>query len=213
VSTIIDLSHLPACEAAAHFIARLAFPEGGSRAAQYAAALGHLTERGILEVKGAPRPGITALLNETKIERLLKLARLRHDERMAAALMARPFLMQLETGTVTLPQKMKHLSLSAVASWAMGNLKPSRVALSDPPSTLRRIWKPSRPVLPAAVALERLAFDLEARGEQFHIMSLMVTPWMLEDVVARAEKLEPLLERLDFERGKPVELLRFRYMH
>jgi hypothetical protein len=213
VSQITSLDARAPSQAAAQLIAAFAYPEGGAHARRYAAALEHLAGRARDELDGAPPSPLASLLDEARIESLLSHAGKRHDRHMLAARMARPFLRKLETGIVRLPKSVPRLSLSAVASYIAEEAETSTIGVADPPSTLKRIWQPSRRVLPLAVALDRTAFGFEAHDRQLHIMALLGDPGLLEHVVALAAQLEPLLERLPCDKGKPVELLRFRYIH
>jgi hypothetical protein len=147
---------------------------------------------------------VYTLQTESDCNRGFRTLPLRLHERMVAARMAYPFLMEAQTGEVSkLPGGLKRLSINA-----MSELVLEDAGYSDPENVETRIWRPSRPVIHLASAVQNyLRFiEIEAAG----LYWLLTCRAVVENVIRNAEYCEALVGRSKRLHVDPDILVRIR---
>ena len=124
--------------------------------------------------------------------------------RMVAARMAYPFLMGAQKGEVPrLPAGVKRLSINA-----MSELVLEDAGYSDPENVETRIWRPSRPVIHLASAVQNYLHLIEI--EELGLYWLLTRREVIENVLRNAEYCEALVGRSTKLCVNPDELIKLR---
>ncbi|MBB5374486.1 hypothetical protein [Acidocella aromatica] len=218
----IRLSGLPTYEAGAVLFTYLAFPESGDEAEEQRAwahaALCHLALQAIAAedeaASWAPQVVKPAypLLTESECQAALRTYEGRYHDRLRAAIIAKPFIEKALNGAPPrLPPGVTKLTLTALAEWRDKLDKPDSEA-PDPKNFLTRVWRPSLPVLPAALGLNIVYTHLRRGGLATlpPVYQLLRSPEILKCIVETAQALEATVLSIPKFQIPPERLLRFR---
>jgi hypothetical protein len=212
---IIDFKKLQVYEAGALLLTHLAYPErtatddqrGGLHATLCALALHELYGQSPeWETPQFMKP-IYAFRTDKQIDKDLRTFPRRMRDRAIAGRMAMAFLMEAETGKVPeLPEGIKRLSLNEISAMVLDeNIE------SEPENIETRTWRPSRPVIHLAAAIQ-YTLQKFAREKNIHdvtYMDFLLCDFLIEYVVRLAQIYESYLPKSKLE-IKPEELIRFR---
>ena len=140
------------------------------------------------------------------VDRDVRYVARRLGERMVAGRMAIAFLQRAELGPAyRLPKGLERLSLNALAAFVSED-----AGQADATNVLRRIWKPSRPVIHLAAAAARIGQRLRQLGHPTWLETFLFSRPFVEEVVADAERLRGLIAMDPKFPVKAERLVRFR---
>ena len=147
-------------------------------------------------------------LPETNRDVVRLNARMRH--RMIAARMALAFLKPAQDGKIPrLPPSLRKLSINRAAEWALG-----AASAGDAANTKTRLWRPARPVLHLAAAMEVLRQRLAKSGIALDYYHLLWEPAAQAWLVREAQSYETLFRALSDRKQlaiDPDKLIRLRF--
>jgi hypothetical protein len=147
-------------------------------------------------------------LAETNRDVVRLNARMRH--RMIAARMALAFLKPAQDGKIPrLPPSLRKLSINRAAEWALGTANAG-----DAANTKTRLWRPARPVLHLAAAVEVLRQRLAKSGITLDYYHLLWEPAAQAWLVREAQSYETLFRALSDKKQlaiDPEKLIRLRF--
>jgi hypothetical protein len=148
-----------------------------------------------------------AFVSGQEIDRNLRPLVRRLRDRMAAAHMVIPFLLQAQNGrTPDLPPGVKRLSLNQMAEFVC-----SDVGQSEPQNVKSRIWRPSVPVIHLAAAIAVLGQDIwRGTAQPLRLQDLVRTQCIIERIVRQAEEFEALIAKSRYLHIDPENLIRVR---
>ncbi len=212
----IDFNELEVYKAGAFLLTLLAYP--GERDVDEARSSAHkalcsLALQALAQADPVwaetPQPikPVYILCSDKEIEKNLKALQRRIRDRMAAARMAIAFLKDAETGKPPpLPEGVKRLSINELSRLVL-----SDTTQSDPENIESRIWRPSRPVIHLAAALQAL-MQLVARaaGPPVTFWNVLLYRDVLEWVVTEAQRYEELIGKSQRIHIDPNMLIRVR---
>jgi hypothetical protein len=129
-----------------------------------------------------------------------------YRDRMVAAKMAIPFLIEAETGQwPPLPEGVRHFSINEMAEFCAAD-----AGQSDASNVKIRIWKPSRPIIHFACAVAVALDDRDRAGVARFTFDDMLLDWSLtRSLVERAQEYALLVPRTKLNIGAS-ELIRMR---
>ena len=206
----LSLGSGPAYEAGAVLLSALAWPELVADQAAMGERHAALCQYGVRLLAAAdeewarsPQPikPIYLSVAEHQVQRVRRELFLRLAQRLAAARMVIPFLQEASGAPARLPRGMSRLSLNSLAEVAANDLN-----LSDAGNVGTRVWRPSRPVIHIAAAIE-VASEMEAReGRTFSVLDVMLREEVIRWVVDTSNSyLQLLSQNVGFRFRIPVE--------
>jgi hypothetical protein len=211
----IDFNKLEVYEAGAFMVSQLAYPgesrqDDERRCEVYTSLCACvLRARAEMDPNWVTRPQLVKPVYTSQTERdrnrgLQTLPR-RLRDRMIAARMAYPFLIEAETGEVPkLPKNVKRLSINAISELVLED-----AGFSDPENVETRIWRPSRPVIHLASAVHG-CLHLDPKIEAFGLGALLTCRDVIEYVIRNAEYCEALVVRSRHLRVDADKLIKLR---
>jgi hypothetical protein len=212
----IDFNKLEVYEVGAFMVSQLAYPgesrqDDKRRCEVYTSLCASvLRARAETDPNWVTRPQLVKPVYTSQTERdrhqgLRTLPR-RLRDRMIAARMAYPFLIEAETGEVPkLPENVNRLSINA-----MSELVLEDAGFSDPENVETRIWRPSRPVIHLASAVHGYLHLVEPETAALGLASLLYRRDVIEYVIRNAEYCEALVVRNRHLRIDADKLIKFR---
>jgi hypothetical protein len=211
----IDFNKLEVYEAGAFMVSQLAYPgdsrqDDKRRCGVYTSLCACvLRARAETDPNWATRPQLVKAIytSQTERDRNQGLRTLRHrlHDRMIAARMAYPFLIEAETGEIPkLPKGVKRLSINA-----MSELVLEDAGYSDPENVETRIWRPSRPVIHLASAVHG-CLHLDPKIEALGLGAFLTRRDVIEYVIRNAEYCEALVVRSRHLRVDADKLIKLR---
>jgi hypothetical protein len=213
---VLDLERLEVYEAGAILVTLLAYPGVSDTCATRGRVhrmlcAGSLLARRETDPEWAAAPQRIkpnyAFVSEQAIERNLRTLERRLRDRMAAARMVIPFLLEAQTGLEPeLPPDVKRLSLNQLAELVL-----SDVGQSESQNVKNRIWRPSVPVIHLAAAIAVRGQDiLRMTGRPLDHSSLLQTQGIIEWVIRTAQEYEALITQSQRLHIDPECLIRLR---
>jgi hypothetical protein len=212
----IDFNKLEIYEAGGLLLTVLAYP--GARDADEARSSAHkalcsLALQALAQADPVwaetPQPirPIYILCSDKQIEKSLRALQRRIRDRMAAARMAIAFLKDAEaTKPPPLPEGVKRLSINELSKLVL-----SDTTQSEPENIETRIWRPSRPVIHLAAALQVLMqLGVKAAGSPVTFFHVLLYQDVIRWVVTEAQKYEELIEKSQQIHVDPSMLIRVR---
>ena len=206
----LSLAFGPVYEAGAAMLSALAWPELLADTQAIAERHAALCQYGVRLLAAAdeewtrsPQPikPIYLSVAEHQVQRVRHELFRRLAQRLAAARMVIPFLQEASGVPARLPRGMSRLSLNSLAEVAANDLN-----LSDAGNVGTRVWRPSRPVIHIAAAIE-VASEMEAReGRTFSVLDVMLREEVIRWVVDTSNSyLQLLSQNVGFRFRIPVE--------
>jgi hypothetical protein len=153
------------------------------------------------------KPGY--LLPASESRRLERTVIAAVNRRLRAARIAGPLMVQAETGSAPVLEGMKRLSIRALAK---RDLQEQQAGRGETTNVTAQIWRASLRVIHLAVALAQAIRELEHLGhdnKELWALKILWRPDLIRWTIERAERLEPLAERLPNLKHMP-ELVRLR---
>jgi hypothetical protein len=210
----IDLKRLEVYEAGALIVSLLAYPGESEQDDQRRCGAFTSLCACALRVRGETDPDwatrrqlvkpLYTFQTEHDCNRGLRTLPLRLHERMVAARMASPFLIEAQTGEVPkLPSSVKRLSINAMSELVLDD-----AGYSDPENVETRIWRPSRPVIHLASAIQSYLHLIAI--EELGLGGLLTRRAVIENVLRNAEYCEALVGRSKRLHVDPDILVRLR---
>jgi hypothetical protein len=210
---LIDFNRLTVYEAGALLVTLLAFPEASDETqGNVHASLCNYA----LKIRSALEPDWTilpqpikpfyAFRSERDCNRDLRTLVRRWRDRMVAGRMGIAFLKEALPGQVLeLPPAMKRLSINQLAKLVLDDTR-----FTDPHNVETRIWRPSRPVVHLASAIQVYLTLAEADTGMIGLEALLLNRAMIELVIKGAAYHETLMAQSRHLRFEPEKLIKIR---
>jgi len=210
---LIDFNRLAVYEAGALLVTLLAFPDASDEAqgkvhaslCNYALKIGNALEPELTILPQAIKP-FYAFRSERDCNRDLRTLARRWRDRMVAGRMGIAFLKEALPGQVLeLPRTMKRLSINQLAELVLDDTR-----FTDPHNVETRIWRPSRPVVHLASAIQVYLTLREADKPRIGLETLLLNRAMIESVVLGAAYHEILMAQSRHLRFDPEKMIKIR---
>jgi hypothetical protein len=210
---LIDFNRLTVYEAGALLVTLLAFPDASdeTQGNVHASLCNYaLKIRSALEpdwtILPQPIKPLYAFRSERDCNRDLRTLVRRWRDRMVAGRMGIAFLKEALPGQVLeLPPAMKRLSINQLAELVLDDTR-----FTDPHNVESRIWRPSRPVVHLASAIQVYLTPTEADTAVSGLQGLLLDRAMIELVIKGAAYHETLMAQSRHLRFEPEKLIKIR---
>jgi hypothetical protein len=210
---LIDFNRLAVYEAGALLVTLLAFPDASdeTQGAVHASLCNYA-----LRIRSAVEPDWTilpqpikpfyAFRSERDCNRDLRTLVRRWRDRMVAGRMGIAFLKEALPGQVLeLPPTVKRLSINQLAELVLDDTR-----FTDPHNVETRIWRPSRPVVHLASAIQVYLTLTEAGNPLIGLETLLLNRAMIESVIQGAAYNETLMAQSRHLRFDPEKMIKIR---